>query len=184
MFKKILIANRGEIACRIIKTAKKMGIATVAVYSEADKDARHVELADEAVEAVTPSAAERRVRLSVQAPGRVGAMADPASVGRVFRNLLANAVRYSPEAGEVRVEVAVVGAHAEARVVDEGPGFDDDFRGRAFDRFIRADPSRNRDSGGSGLGLAIAKGIVEAHGGSIDIEEGPGGRLRFTLPCG
>ncbi len=49
MFKKILIANRGEIACRIIKTAKKMGIATVAVYSEADRGSQHVELADEAV---------------------------------------------------------------------------------------------------------------------------------------
>ena len=49
MFKKILIANRGEIACRVIATAKKMGIATVAVYSEADADARHVQMADEAV---------------------------------------------------------------------------------------------------------------------------------------
>ena len=49
MFTKILIANRGEIACRVIATAKKMGIATVAVFSDADKDALHVEMADEAV---------------------------------------------------------------------------------------------------------------------------------------
>ena len=49
MFKRILIANRGEIACRIIKTARKMGIETVAVYSEADKDALHVEMADTAI---------------------------------------------------------------------------------------------------------------------------------------
>jgi len=49
LFKKILIANRGEIACRVIKTAKKMGIKTVAVYSEADKEARHVQMADEAI---------------------------------------------------------------------------------------------------------------------------------------
>ena len=58
MFKRILIANRGEIACRIIKTARRMGIETVAVYSEADKDALHVEMADEAVHIGPPAAAE------------------------------------------------------------------------------------------------------------------------------
>jgi propionyl-CoA carboxylase alpha chain len=58
MFKKILIANRGEIACRVIKTARKMGIATVAVYSDADRDAVHVEMADEAVHIGPPPASE------------------------------------------------------------------------------------------------------------------------------
>ncbi|TGS36302.1 biotin carboxylase N-terminal domain-containing protein, partial [Mesorhizobium sp. M8A.F.Ca.ET.182.01.1.1] len=58
MFKKILIANRGEIACRVIKSARKMGIATVAVYSDADRDAVHVEMADEAVHIGPPPAAQ------------------------------------------------------------------------------------------------------------------------------
>src|SRR5580693_9240804 len=58
MFKRILIANRGEIACRIIKTARRMGIATVAVYSEADRDALHVEMADDAVLIGPPPAAQ------------------------------------------------------------------------------------------------------------------------------
>ncbi|MEZ5899763.1 MAG: acetyl/propionyl/methylcrotonyl-CoA carboxylase subunit alpha [Hyphomicrobiaceae bacterium] len=58
MFKKILIANRGEIACRVIKTARKMGIKTVAVYSDADRDALHVEMADEAVHLGPPQAAQ------------------------------------------------------------------------------------------------------------------------------
>src|SRR5215468_984106 len=58
MFKRILIANRGEIACRIIRTARRLGIATVAVYSEADRDALHVAMADEAVAIGPPSAAQ------------------------------------------------------------------------------------------------------------------------------
>src|SRR6186997_3530377 len=58
MFKRILIANRGEIACRIIKSARRMGIETVAVYSEADRDALHVELADQAVLIGPPAAAQ------------------------------------------------------------------------------------------------------------------------------
>src|SRR5665647_2869872 len=58
MFKRILIANRGEIACRIIKSARRMGIQTVAVYSEADRDALHVEMADDAILIGPPAASE------------------------------------------------------------------------------------------------------------------------------
>src|SRR5262245_10950614 len=77
MFKRILIANRGEIACRIIKTARRMGIATVAVYSEADRDALHVEMADEAVPIGPPAAAESYLVIEkiVDACTRTGAEA-------------------------------------------------------------------------------------------------------------
>src|SRR6201991_577075 len=77
MFKKILIANRGEIACRIIKTARRMGISTVAVYSDADRDALHVEMADEAVHIGPPPAAESYLVIEkiVEACKRTGAEA-------------------------------------------------------------------------------------------------------------
>jgi signal transduction histidine kinase len=142
------------------------------------------ELADEAVEALAPVAARKRVKLQVQSPGRVGVSGDPAALGRVFRNLLTNAVRHSPEAGEVTIRLDRNGNRVEAAVVDEGAGFPESIRGRAFERFVRADDSRSRESGGSGLGLAIAKGIVEAHGGEISIDHGPGGRVRFSVPSG
>ncbi|MGW1421877.1 acetyl-CoA carboxylase biotin carboxylase subunit [Bradyrhizobium manausense] len=77
MFKRILIANRGEIACRVIKTARKMGIQTVAVYSEADRDALHVEMADEAVLIGPPAAAESYLLIEkiVEACRKTGAEA-------------------------------------------------------------------------------------------------------------
>src|SRR5881397_2274346 len=77
MFKRILIANRGEIACRVIKTARRMGIQTVAVYSEADRDALHVEMADEAVLIGPPAAAESYLVIEkiVEACKRTGAEA-------------------------------------------------------------------------------------------------------------
>lgn len=142
------------------------------------------ELADEAVEAVTPSAATRHIDVRVDSPGRVAVHGDPAALGRVLRNLLTNAIRHSPASGEVRVVVGVDGDRAVTRVLDQGPGFPEDRSEKIFDPFTRADASRSRESGGSGLGLAIAKSIVEAHGGEISLGSGPGGDVRFTVPIG
>jgi propionyl-CoA carboxylase alpha chain len=89
MFKKILIANRGEIACRVIKTARKMGIATVAVYSDADRNALHVKMADEAVHIGPPPASESyividRIMAAIAATG-----VDFVSVGALTKHLRA-----------------------------------------------------------------------------------------------
>ena len=88
MFKKILIANRGEIACRVIRTARQMGIRTVAVYSEADKDARHVELADEAVLIGPPPSAQSYLLIDriVQACKDTGAEAVHPGYGFLSEN--------------------------------------------------------------------------------------------------
>jgi two-component system OmpR family sensor kinase len=99
------------------------------------------------------------------------------------RNLLDNAIQHAPPGSAVRITVDDAD-QPRVEVIDQGPGFPSDFRDHAFERFSRADPSRNRATGGAGLGLAIARGLVEAHGGTIEAESRPGegATFRFRLP--
>ena len=143
------------------------------------------ELADEAVEALTPAASARGVSLGLRSSGSVRVNGNAQAIGRVIRNLVDNAIRYAPP--DTTVEVVVEpGEPATVRVVDRGPGFPAEFSAHAFERFARADQSRARATGGAGLGLVIARGLVEAHGGRIWIEparpDRVGGRVVFQLP--
>lgn len=140
------------------------------------------ELADESIEALLPVARLNKIDLVVEVDGRVSADAGPAQIGRVIRNLVDNAIRYSPAGSQVTVEVKNVDG-ARVAVLDHGPGFAPDMMRRAFDGFVTGDPSRSRANGGAGLGLAIARGLVEAHGGSIWAEAADGGKVVFQLPA-
>jgi len=140
------------------------------------------ELADEAMETLRPLAETRAVSLLLEAQQRVTIEADAPQLGRVIRNLLENAIRHAPEASKVLVQVASDTQWATLRVVDEGEGFPADFRDRAFEPFARADPARDLRTGTAGLGLSIARGIVTAHGGTIDVVDGPGGVVEVALP--
>jgi len=101
---------------------------------------------------------------------------------QAVRNLIANALRYTPPGGQITVRGrAAVGA-VEIHVEDTGEGIGPEHLPHIFERFYRADPSRARRSGGSGLGLAIVQQIVRAHGGEITVaSDGLGRGATFTL---
>lgn len=148
---------------------------------EEPADRIEVDLAMVAADVATAIAPLTEPRsISIQTSGSAVVVASELGMIRVFRNLLDNAVRHSPAGGAVGVEIIEDGVSATVTVSDEGSGFPRDFRASAFDSFTRADPARRR--GGSGLGLAIARAVVEAHGGSIWILDGDGGRIAFRLP--
>jgi signal transduction histidine kinase len=140
------------------------------------------ELADESVEAIRALAAHSDVDLSMAAHERVTIPGDPAQLSRVIRNLLDNAIRHAPDNSDVTIAVGVEGDEAVLSVADEGPGFPDDLRERAFDPFTRGDQARDVRTGTAGLGLAIAKEIVSAHAGSVAVLDGPGGVVEIRLP--
>lgn len=117
-----------------------------------------------------------------EVPGGLGVRADPDLLAQVLANLLDNAVRHSPDGGAVVLTAAPRDGGVRLRVTDEGPGIPEAERTRVFERFSRLDAGRAADDGGAGLGLAITKEIVEMHGGSIRVEDGPGCRVAVDLP--
>ena len=97
-------------------------------------------------------------------------------------NLLDNALRYGGRG--VRITVGVETDPPQIWVEDDGPGIPEEDRERVFERLVRLDQTRSRDTGGVGLGLALARRIARAHGGELVAEQGSlgGARLRMTLP--
>ncbi len=108
-------------------------------------------------------------------------MGDPDRTRQVLIALLDNAVRYTPEGGEITVSVIKTGHHVNISVADSGIGIDDAHKERIFDRFYRIDSTRSRMYGGAGLGLSIAKQLVEKMHGTIRVEDRPGGGSIFMI---
>ena len=148
------------------------------------RDAPLDELVSRCLSSLDAEARAREVGLASRVSADLLVRIAPDKVERVLLNLLANAVRHSPRNGEVAVVVQTDTDHVIVAVEDTGNGLEPGASQRMFDRFWRADESRARSSGGAGLGLAIAKGLVQAHGGTIWAENrnGGGARVAFTLP--
>jgi len=180
MFKKILIANRGEIACRVIRTARHMGIATVAVHSEADRDARHVELADEAVEIGPPPSRESYLRMEriLEACRATGAEAVHPGYGFLSENaafchlLEKNGIVFiGPKAKSIEAMGDKIASKklALAANVSTIPGYTNAIETAdnavAIAREIGYPVMIKASAGGGGKGLRVARDDGEAHEG-------------------
>ena len=106
---------------------------------------------------------------------------DASSMRQVFINLLANAARFTPADKPVEVRFDRNSTGVTIEVADHGLGIPENLRQKVFERFYRADNSRNRETGGSGLGLAIVQAIIERHAGKISVLETPGGGATFRI---
>jgi len=148
-------------------------------------NASMTDLISDTLESFSELAARQELKLEGSAgPGIDPVFMDTRRIGRVLNNLIGNALRHTPAGGEVTVTATRTETGVEVSVHDTGEGIRAGDLPHIFERFYRGERSRSRLTGGSGLGLAIARGIVEAHGGSIHVESaaGHGATFTFTLP--
>ena len=147
-------------------------------------DSSLADLISDTLESFSELASRQNIRLE----GSVGTDVDPVfmdtqRIGRVFNNLISNALRHTPSEGQIEVRARRAGSSVEVIVCDSGEGIRPEDIPNIFESFYRGEKSRSRATGGAGLGLAIARGIVHAHGGEIHVESQPGDtRFIFTLP--
>jgi two-component system phosphate regulon sensor histidine kinase PhoR len=129
------------------------------------------------VEALTrPIALEKKQTLTLDLPEDLPrVLADRDRLAQVLINLLDNAVKFTPEGGRIEIRARSGPGRIMVSVEDNGVGIPPQDLGRIFERFYRVERSRDRRVGGTGLGLAIAKHLVQAQGGEIGVESGPGG---------
>jgi PAS domain S-box-containing protein len=142
-------------------------------------------MAREAITSVAPLAADEKLTLLQQLDESLPPIrADEGKIMRALRNLIENAIAYTPAGGSVAVRTFVEDQQAIFEVQDTGVGLAEQDLSRIFERFYRVDQARSTQTGGSGLGLPIAKKIAEAHGGRIEVESalGVGSTFRIRLP--
>ena len=127
------------------------------------------------------SARDREIDVRVSGDPGVSVLGDRRRIGQIVRNLLDNAIKFSPAAGRVDLEAFHDARQPGFSVTDRGPGIPRAERDKVFQRFYQVDRSRSKTRPGSGLGLSIVKHLVHLHGGSIEIVDAPDRGARFVV---
>lgn len=143
-------------------------------------------LLEQVIASHSGSAAAKQIETELECDRELTLSVDPVRFRQAIGNLVVNAVKYTPASGRIRVTAIALGDRVSVSVADTGPGIPTDDLDHVFDRFWRAEKSRNRETGGSGLGLSIARKLVEAHGGTASATSvvGVGSVFTLTWPTG
>jgi signal transduction histidine kinase len=154
---------------------------------EVKMEKMHIDLGELAASTVNEMALladEKSIRLRTHGTVGVHVEGDRTRLQQVIVNLIDNAIKYTPEGGEVEISTSKEGTTALLEVSDNGPGIPAECLPHVFERFYRADKARSRANGGAGLGLSIVKAICAAHGGDVEVssQEGRGSCFRVELP--
>ncbi len=165
-------------------------IADLRILAQAEAGQLHLqmepvepgELVQQVAERMQLRADEKHIRLETEIANPLpNVIADRDRLVQIMTNLVDNALRYNPTGTQVRIGASSSTDRVELSVRDDGPGIPAHELPHLFDRFWRAEKSRNRSTGGSGLGLAIVRQLVEAHHGEVHVESEAGKGTRFVV---
>ncbi len=167
---------------RLVDDLLTLSALEAGAESAPPEDVPVAEAVESVLAAFEPVFERRRLTVARRLPGGLPALrACRDHVERAVRNLVDNAVKFTPEGGSIAVEAAAAAGRVAIIVRDDGPGIPPEDQARIFERFYRVEKSRSREAGGTGLGLAIVKHIVQQAGGSVSVESELGRGATFTL---
>ena len=169
---------------RLIETLQDLALAEAGQLRLTSEPTPLAPEIDRVVRSITVPGGEPLPAIRISVPEGCAVKVDSDRFRQILRNLLTNAVTHTPPDGSIAIEARESGTMIEIQVRDTGEGIPQEDLPFVFERFYRADPSRQRATGGVGLGLAIARQLVELHGGRIRVEsvEGEGTTFTFTVP--
>lgn len=177
-----LIAEQNQQLTHLVEDLRTLALADAGELSLTKRPIDLAMFCQETLTRFEPQAKAKHIRLAAQCGSEtVYANADKERIRQILDNIMQNALRYTPEFGEINLSMGRQGKDAVLKIHNDGPQFSQEALDHLFERFYRGEKARDRASGGTGLGLAIARNLAEAHGGTLTAENHPERGVVFTL---
>ena len=177
-----IIRDEAERLEHLVDDLRTLSLADAGELSITLQDVSPQKLLNDIHAAYSHIASQKNVKIQLDVSSEIPMLnIDPGRMTQVLTNIFDNALRHTPEGGQIILAAQTIDDSLQLSIQDSGPGIEGEDANRIFERFYRTDSARHRDDGGSGLGLAIAKSIVEMHRGQIWAESEPGQGLKIII---